>query len=135
MRSLFGNLLGKMKRANLQRNGVICFLLALGTLAVYWPVLRFEFLNFDDSAYVPANPRVFRGLSIANFLWAFQDLEAANWHPVTWLSHMLDCQLFGYAAGFHHLTSLLFHAANALLLFGLLRGLTGAVFRSALVAA
>jgi tetratricopeptide (TPR) repeat protein len=110
-------------------------LLAAITTAVYWPLGQFEFLNFDDSAYVTANPHVFRGPTVENIVWAFTNLQAANWHPITWLSHMLDCRLFGYNAGFHHLTNLLIHVANALLLFGLLRQLTGAIFRSAIVAA
>src|ERR1041385_4663441 len=114
---------------------LICLLLAVITLGVYWPVRHFEFLNFDDGTYVTANPHIFRGISPANVAWAFKNLETCNWHPLTWLSHMVDCQVFGYAAGAHHLMSLFFHTANTLILFGLLRYLTGALLRSAIVAA
>ena len=114
---------------------MIAPMLLLGTLLVYGRVATFEFLTFDDSGYVTANPQVFRGLTGANVRWALTSFDASNWHPVTWLSHMLDCQLYGHRAGLHHLTSLLVHAMNALLLFWLLRFLTGAPWRSALVAA
>ena len=126
-----------MKRGPKHRRPValIYVLLALATVALYWPARHFEFLNYDDPDYVLANPHVLRGLSADGFLWAFKTLSSGNWHPVTSLSHMLDCQLFGRESGFHHLVNLLLHTANTLLLFGLLRRLTGAVFRSAFVAA
>jgi protein O-mannosyl-transferase len=123
------------ERLSWRREGLICLLLALTTVSVYWPVRHFEFLNFDDGAYVTANPHVFRGLSQKSFAWAFNNLEAANWHPMTWLSHMLDCQLFGFRPGLHHLTNLILHTGSTLVLFGLLRRLTGSAFRSAMVAA
>ena len=107
----------KQERARKQRNGLICLLLVIGTVAVYWPVRHFEFLNFDDPSYVSANPNVFRGISWENVAWAFTTLEAGNWHPLTWLSHMLDCQLYGLEPGGHHLTNVFLHAANTLLLF------------------
>ncbi len=109
-------------------------LLAL-TLAVYAPVGRFDFVQLDDPTYVTENPHVLGGLTGEAVAWAFTTGHAANWHPVTWLSHMLDVQLFGVAAGPQHLVNLALHAANALLLFGLLVLLTGALWRSALVAA
>jgi len=114
---------------------LICVLLALVTLAAYWQVRHFEFVNYDDPAYVTANPHVFRGLTGENIAWAFTSFQASNWHPLTWLSHMLDCQLFGPRPGGHHLTNLFLHTANTLLLFGLFRKMTGAIWRSALVAA
>src|SRR5229473_2766545 len=77
----------------------------------------------------------FAGLSWQNIRWAFESFDAANWHPLTWLSHMLDVQLFGMQAGYHHLTNLLLHLANTLLLFAFLNRLTGAFLRSGLVAA
>jgi tetratricopeptide (TPR) repeat protein len=122
------------------RNGpkkfaLICLVLALGTMALYWPVTRHQFILFDDEQYVTANPHVTTGLSRANFVWAFQNTEAANWHPLTWLSHQLDCTLFGQNAGAHHFVSLLFHVTNTLLVFAFLRGTTGALWRSAFVAA
>jgi len=113
---------------------LIYILLAVATVIVYWPVHGFEFLNFDDPAYVSANPHVFRGLTGEDVAWAFKSYDT-NWHPVTRLSHMLDCQLFGHDAGMHHLMNLLFHTANALLIFALFRRITGAVFRSAMVTA
>ena len=114
---------------------VVCLLLALATVAVYWPVAKQGFINFDDPDYVSANPRVQAGLTLASVQWAFTSLYASNWHPLTWLSHMLDCQLYGLKPAGHHITNLLFHIINSLLLFGLLKRLTGAFWRSALVAA
>lgn len=113
----------------------ICLALALVTLGLYWPVTHHPFLLFDDEEYVTLNKHVTTGLSWANFIWAFDGAHAANWHPLTWLSHQLDCTLFGVNAGRHHLVNLLFHIANTLLVFLFLRGLTGAVWRSAVVAA
>ena len=114
---------------------LLCLLLALVTAAVYWPVAKHGFINFDDPDYVSANPRVQAGLTAESVKWAFTSFYASNWHPLTWLSHMLDCQLYGLKPAGHHLTSLLFHVLNTLLLFGLLKRLTGALWRSALVAA
>ena len=93
---------------------LIALLLAAVTTAVYWPVLRHEFINYDDPYYVTENPRVQAGLTQAGLVWAFTQLhgEHTYWHPVTWLSHMLDCQLFGLNAGAHHLVNVLLHAAN-----------------------
>ncbi len=111
--------------------------LALGAvaLAVYWPVVRHQFINFDDLGYIIQNFHVRAGLTWSSVTWAFTTDYAANWHPLTWLSHCLDCQLFGMNAGGHHLTSALLHALNTGLLFLLLRRLTGATWRSAFVAA
>ena len=114
---------------------LICLVLALGTAALYWPITRHPFILYDDEQYVTANQRVTTGLNWANFVWAFTTSEAANWHPLTWLSHQLDCTLFGLNAGRHHLVNLLFHIANTLLVFIFLRGATGALWRSACVAA
>src|SRR5262245_48467103 len=104
-------------------------------IAAYWPVSLCGFLNFDDPLYVTNNPRVFRGLSWNGFLWAFTTFHAANWHPLTWLSHMLDCQIFGDRPAAQHLVNLTFHAANTLLLFWNLKAMTGSPVRSAWVAA
>jgi protein O-mannosyl-transferase len=117
------------------RTILVVLALAALTVAVYAPVGHFDFVQLDDPAYVTENPNVLGGLTLEGLSWAFTTGHAANWHPVTWLSHMLDVQLFGVAAGAHHLTSLALHAANTLLLFGLLVLLTGALWRSALVAA
>jgi len=121
--------------ANPRSPGLICLLLALATLLVFAPVASNEFVNYDDPDYVSANPRVQSGLSLANVAWAFTTGHASNWHPLTWLSHMLDRQVFGARPGPQHLVNVAFHIANALLLFLLLRRLTGAHWPSAAVAA
>jgi len=90
--------------------------LALVTLAVYLPVLYHGFVEYDDQQYVTDNPQVQAGLTWHGLIWAF-GFHAGNWHPLAWLSHMLDCQLYGAQAGGHHLTSLLLHVAGTLLLF------------------
>jgi Tfp pilus assembly protein PilF len=114
---------------------IICLVLALVTFAVYWPVTQHEFIVFDDQQYVTDNTHVQAGLTWPGVVWAVTNIEAANWHPLTWLSHMTDCELFGLYPGGHHLTNVLFHIANALLLFVWLNELTGARWRSAFVAA
>ena len=113
----------------------VCSLLALLTLAVYWPVTGHKFVDLDDHHYIYDNPQVKAGLTGAGVLWAFRSGYASNWHPLTWISHMLDCQLYGLNPAGHHLTNVLFHIANTLLLFLLLRRLTGSFWRSAAVAA
>jgi protein O-mannosyl-transferase len=120
---------------NPRRDVLICLLLALITLALYWPVHSFQFNNYDDAQYITLNPMVQDGLHSDTIAWAFTTGYASNWHPLTWLSHMLDCQFYGLNPGGPHVTNLLFHLANTLLLFGLLRRLTGAVWRAAFVAA
>ncbi len=112
-----------------------CALLALLTLAVYLPVMEARFVTFDDSAYLTDNATVQAGLTWEGLRWAFTGIHSANWHPLSWLSHMLDCQLFGLDPWGHHLANLLLHTANTLMLFGLLRQLTGTFWRSAFVAA
>lgn len=109
--------------------------LAGGTLACYWPARHFAFVNFDDPLYVYQAPMVRRGLSWPGVAWAFHSVQGGNWNPLIWLSHMADCQVFGLEAGGHHFTNIVLHAANVLLLFLILRGITGALWRSALVAA
>jgi tetratricopeptide (TPR) repeat protein len=109
--------------------------LALVTVAVYLPVARNGFVNYDDSDYVTVNSHVQSGLRWENVVWAFKTGHASNWHPLTWLSHMLDCQVFGSKAGGPHLVSVAIHAVNAVLLFLLLRRMTGEDWRSAAVAA
>ena len=109
--------------------------LALATLAVYWQVTGFEFVNYDDTDFVTANPHVQAGLTAASFKWAWQSEVARNWHPITMLTHILDCQLFGVRPGWPHLVNLLLHVANTLLLFHLLKRMTGALWRAAAVAA
>src|SRR5438093_10959733 len=113
----------------------LCLLLASSTLAVYWPITRHEFVGYDDTDYVTQNPYVQAGLCARSMAWAWGSDVPRNFHPVTMFSHLLDCKLFGMKAGRHHLTSLLFHLANTLLLFLLLRKMTGALWRSGFVAA
>ena len=108
--------------------------LALLTLLVYAPVRHFGPIDLDDPGYVFNNPHVTAGLTWNGVVWAFTTGYAANWHPLTWLSHMLDVELFGLAAGWHHMTSVALHIVATLLLFGLLVRLTAAVGRSAFVA-
>lgn len=104
-------------------------------LLLFRPVLRCGFVNYDDDIYVTANPHVQQGLTALNFAWSFRTETADNWHPLTWLSLMLDAQWSGRQAFGFHLTNLLFHVANAVLLFLILYQMTGARWRSALVAA
>ena len=113
----------------------IALLLAAGTLLVYWPVTGYSFVNYDDTDFITANPHVQAGLTLEGFKWAWHSEVARNWHPITMLTHMLDCELFGLKAGRHHLVNVLIHTANTLLLFHVLRLMTGAVWRSAFVAA
>jgi tetratricopeptide (TPR) repeat protein len=117
-----------------RRFRLAAFALAVVVLAVYGQTARHGFLNYDDNMYVSGNPVVGLGLSWAGLAWSF-GFHAGNWHPLTWLSHMFDVQLFGNWAGGHHLVSAVLHATNAVLLLALLRGLTGAFWRSAAVAA
>ena len=119
----------------MRRAALISAVLVLATLAACWPIRRAEFLNFDDPSYVTSNPKVLHGLTSAGCLWAFTTIHASNWHPLTWLSHMLDCQVFSQNSGAHHLVNLALHAANVLLLFLLLRRMTGGTWRSGFVAA
>src|SRR3989442_1826826 len=85
------------------------FLLALATLTIYAPILSCEFVNYDDGIYVTENASVRGGLTASGIAWAFSGSHAANWHPLTWLSHMLDCRLYGLDPAGHHLTSVLIH--------------------------
>jgi tetratricopeptide (TPR) repeat protein len=108
--------------------------LILLTLVVFWPVGGHDFINYDDNTYVTENGPVLQGLTMKGLLWAATTFHAGNWHPVTWFSHMLDVSLFGMNPAGHHWMNLLFHLANVLLLFFLLRRMTHALWPSALVA-
>src|SRR6516225_5097068 len=114
---------------------LICLVLGVVTFAVYWAARRNEFLNWDDLTYVSINDHVRGGITWANIVWAFTHSYSSNWHPLTWISHMLDCQLFGLNPSPPHLVNVAFHIANVLLLFVFLRNATGALWRSAFVAA
>ena len=113
----------------------ICFSLVISILCIYWQVRHFSFVNYDDPQYVTANYAVQAGLAFENIRWAFTAVHANNWHPLTWLSHMLDCQIYGLDPGRHHLTNVLFHILNTLLLFLVFKKMTGALWKSAFVAA
>ena len=124
-----------MTQISQRRNILVLLCLALAIAAVYWPVRRFEFTNYDDLMYVVENPRVQGGLTFENLIWAFRTTHTFNWHPLTWLSLMLDSQLFGTGAGGYHLVNVWLHIANTLLLFSVLNRMTRALWRSAFVAA
>jgi tetratricopeptide (TPR) repeat protein len=124
-----------MTERSQRRNLLISLCLAAATVAVYAPVRHFQFTSYDDGDYVYENPQVQSGLTLRGLVWAFTTSHASNWHPLTWLSHMLDCQLFGLNAGPHHLVNVLFHVASVLLLFHVLNRMTAAPWRSAFVAA
>jgi len=113
---------------------LICFLLAAVTVGLYWRVRSFEFLCYDDPDYVTLNYHIQRGITWPGVVWAFTSVHSSNWHPLTWMSHMLDFQIWGDSPAGHHFTNVVFHAANAALVFLVLMRLTGAVWRSALVA-
>ena len=115
----------------------VCIFLAVITLAVFGRTLRYEFINFDDDVYVYNNPTVAAGVTLKGIAQAFFQggSGAWDWVPLTTISHMLDCQFYGLNAGGHHLTNVLLHAASAILLFLVLRQMTGAVWRSAFMAA
>jgi tetratricopeptide (TPR) repeat protein len=111
------------------------FVLILSTLLVFWQVRDFSFVNYDDKGYVYENPHVLSGLTREGVIWAFTTNRSSNWHPLTWLSLMLDCQLFGTSPGWMHLMNLILHLANTLLIFAILKEMTSALWPSAFVAA
>jgi hypothetical protein len=128
---------GRPPSAGSNENGrvlAVCVCLAIAVLLVFGQTLRFGFVNFDDDEYVYQNPQVSAGLTLPGLGWAFTHSHSANWHPLTWLSHMLDCQVYGLEPAGHHLTNFLLHAATAILLFLVLRQMTGALWPSAFVA-
>ena len=118
-----------------KRTFVLCLLLVVATLAVYNPVNRNAFVNFDDDQYISHNPHVTAGLSWQTVAWAFSHYYEANWHPLTWISHALDWQLFGANPIGHHYMNVVLHALNVVLLFLLLQSATGCTGRSLMVAA
>jgi Tfp pilus assembly protein PilF len=114
---------------------LILLALAVATLAIYAQVIGHQFITLDDPTYIQENPMVNRGVTLAGLAWAFTTFHATNWHPLTWISHMIDCQLFGMNAGGHLLVNALIHAANTILVFWFLLRTTHARWPSALVAA
>lgn len=113
---------------------LICILFTILTLSVYWKVIGYDFIMLDDSTYVVNNDIVKQGISFDGVRRAFSEVYAGNWHPITWISHMFDVQLFGIIPGMHHLTNVIFHILNTILLFLVLDKMTGAMWRSALIA-
>ncbi|MHC4214200.1 MAG: tetratricopeptide repeat protein [Planctomycetota bacterium] len=117
------------------RNAFIYIGLIVLTAVAFWQVLLNDFVRYDDDQYITDNTHVTEGLTRENITWSFTTGYASNWHPLTWISHMFDCQVFGTNARWHHLHNLLLHLVNSLLLFELMRRMTGAIWRSAFVAA
>ena len=101
--------------------------LIIAVLAVFWRVHEFEFVNYDDDYYVSENEHISSGLTVKNIVWVFTSRHGGNWHPLTGLSHIVDCELFGLNAGWHHVVNLLFHTANTVLLFVILRLMTASL--------
>jgi tetratricopeptide (TPR) repeat protein len=127
--------IGAGRREQGWRVAAACLVLAAITFAVFGQTLHHEFIGYDDETYVYDNPMVARGLTLKGLVWAFTRVHSFNWHPLTWLSHMLDCQLYGLHPGGHHLTNVILHTATVIALFLVLRQMTGALWRSAFVAA
>jgi tetratricopeptide (TPR) repeat protein len=117
------------------RELLICFFLIFATLAVFWQVQHFDFVNYDDNDYVTDNHHIQNGLTLKGVIWSFTTTHSGNWHPLTWLSHMIDYRIYGMRPGGHHLTNLFFHIANTLLLFFVFRKMTGELWQSSFVAA
>ena len=126
---------GWARLGSLGRAGIIAGLLGLATAALYWPVIHHDFLDFDDDQYVTANTLIQHGLAWDSLRWELLNPIGGNWHPVTMLSHAMDCQFYGLNPAGHHFTNLLLHAINTVLVFVLFRRLTGGLWRSAAVAA
>lgn len=118
-----------------QAKWLIPFVLVIGCVMIYYQSIRFDFINFDDNLYVYRNNAVQQGLSLSGLVWAFTSSVAANWHPLTWLSHQLDITLFGLNPGYHHVMNAVYHALSSVVLFFTMRFLTGTTWRSAIVAA
>jgi Flp pilus assembly protein TadD len=114
---------------------LLCIALCVITLAVYMQVGNHQFLGFDDNDYVTSNPHVTSGISYKNIVWAFTSIEAANWHPITWLSHMADVQIYGVNPRGHHITNVIIHSVSSVLLLLLLLRITGSLWQSSWVAA
>ena len=123
------------KHGKIGFNILICLLLAVSIVVVYWQTGNFDFVNYDDPIYVKDNPLVKHGLTLDGIKWALTMVYASNWHPLSWISHMIDVDLFGMRPGMHHLTNVLFHVLNSILLFIVMNRMTSARWRSALAAA
>ena len=113
---------------------IVCLILTVITIAAYWQVSGYDFVGFDDNTQIVANSYLHKGITTKTIAWAFGFESSTYWHPLTWLSHMLGFQLFGFRPGMHHWINLLFHISNTLLLFLILKRMTGAFWQSAFVA-
>jgi tetratricopeptide (TPR) repeat protein len=116
------------------REIAVCLFIAIITLFLYGRVITYDFVNFDDNLYVTGNKNVQSGITLKSIIWAFSFNEVAYWHPLSLISHMIDCRIFGLNAGMHHLINLFLHIASSILLFFILKQATGALWRSAIVA-
>ena len=114
---------------------LIIIFIIISACSVYAQVLNYDFINYDDDEYITENEFVKKGITEESVVWALTEFHAANWHPLTWISHMIDCQLFGLNAGRHHLINLIFHVLNSVLLYVVFRKMTGAIWQSGFVAA
>jgi len=123
------------KKENQKKSIVVILILAAFILVLYWPVQHYEFISYDDQLYIYDNFRIQNGISLESIRKTFYDFHTGHWHPLTMMSHMLDWQMFGLRAGGHHWSNVIFHLLNSVMLFVLLRSMTGAVWRSAFVAA
>ncbi len=124
-----------MKKSLHKESSLLVYgLLVIAAIAAFWPVLNCDFVRYDDDKYVTENPNVTRGITRESAAWAFTSPHFHMWHPLTSLSHLLDCELFGLDPTWHHLTSLLFHTASTLLLFGILKRMTAAFWPCLFVA-
>ena len=121
--------------SSVRRDLLICLTLFITTITLYWQVTAYDYINFDDPEYVANNLVVKQGISKETITWAFKTTKTANWHPLTWISYLLDVHFFGSTPGLHHLINLLLHATNAVLLFIVFRRMTAGVWSSAIVAA
>src|ERR1017187_8821468 len=118
-----------LRRSPAKQRLILSLLLVLATLALYNPVTRAPFLNLDDDLYVTENPDVRVGLTWHSLAWAFRTTTNTNWYPITWLSHELDCHVFGLNPAGPHMVNGLLHAASAMLLFLMLANITGMLWR------
>lgn len=134
-RALLRNLIPSRIKAIDPRVTIVVFLLVLGIVVTYWQTIDHKFVTYDDGGYIYENPPVLTGLTWEGILWAFTTGYQANWHPLTWLSHMVDAELYGLNAGGHHITSMLIHTLSTILLFFVFRRMTGSLWPSAFVAA
>lgn len=113
------------KSYSLSLSDILMFtLLIVTTLSIYYRVSSFDFIDFDDNEYITENLNISSGIHLKNIKWSFQTFHSGNWHPLTWISHMLDCQFFGMNAGYHHITNIFLHILNSLLLFAVLKKMT-----------